>query len=103
VKFITLSLLVLLANTNSAAFAHAGHVHTYMGTVMMLHNRTEFTIKTTDGKDVTVATTPKTAWLHSDGHAAKQSELAAGSQVVVKMNIDGKTAASVKMTAPKKK
>ena len=99
-KFIVLSLLLLLATT--AAFAHAGHVHTYMGTVTMLHSSTQFMMKTTDGKDVTVATTPQTAWLHSDGHAAKQSEIAVGSRVVVKMNVDGKTAASVKMTAPKK-
>ncbi len=54
-------------------------------------------------KFIALATTPKTAWLHSDGHAAKQSELAVGSRVVVKMNVDGKTAASVTMTAPKKK
>jgi hypothetical protein len=100
-KFIALSFLLLLANT--AAFAHAGHVHTYMGTVTMLHSSTKFMMKTTDRKDLAIDTTPKTSWLHSDGHAAKASELVVGSRVVVKMNTDGKTAASVKMSAPKKK
>ena len=100
-KFIVLSLLLLLATT--AAFAHAGHVHTYMGTVTMLHSSTQFMMKTTDGKDLTIQTSPKTKWLHSDSHAAKQSELAVGQRVVVKMMVDGKTADTVKMSAPAKK
>ena len=100
-RLIALSILLLLSTTT--AFAHAGHAHTYMGTVTMLHSKSEFMMKTTDNKDVTVATTANTKWQHSDGHAAKASELAVGSRVVVKMNIDGKTAASVKMSAPAKK
>jgi hypothetical protein len=81
----------------TSAFAHAGHVHTYMGSVTMLHGESGFMMKTTDGKDLTVQTTPKTTWLRADGHASKSSELIVGSRVVVKMNVDGKTAASVKM------
>jgi hypothetical protein len=100
-KLIAVSILLLLVST--AAFAHAGHAHTYMGTVTMLHSKTEFMMKTTEGKDLTIATTSKTSWLHADGHAAKQGELAVGSRVVVKMNTDAKTAASVKMSAPAKK
>ena len=100
-KAFALSIVLLLAV--SSAFAHAGHVHTYMGTVTMLHSDTQFMVKTTDGKDLTIDTTPKTTWLHADGHAAKKSELVVGSRVVVKMNTDGKTAASVKMSAPAKK
>lgn len=98
-KLIALSALLILATT--AAFAHAGHMHTYMGTVTMLHSGTEFMMTTTDGKDLTVTTSPKTAWLHADGSAAKQSELVVGSRVVVKMSTDGKTAASIKVSAPK--
>ncbi len=93
--FAVLLLFVLLGT--ASAFAHAGHVHTYMGSVTMLHSDTQFMMKTTDGKDVTVDTTPTTTWLHADGHPANKSELAVGSRVVVKMNIDGKTAASVKV------
>ena len=99
-KALAVSILLLLAVTS--AFAHAGHAHTYMGSVTMLHSDTQFMMKTTDGKDLTIDTTPKTTWLHADGDAAKKSELVVGSRVVVKMNVDGKTAASVKMSAPSK-
>lgn len=101
ISLFLLLLLLLLASTS--AFAHAGEVHTYMGSVTMVHSDTEFMMKTTGGKDMTVQTTPTTSWLHADGHAAKRSELAVGSRVVVKMNKDGKTAASVKLSAPAKK
>jgi len=99
-KLVAISLFLLLAVTT--AFAHAGHIHTYMGSVTMLHGDS-FMIKTSDGKDLTIGTSPKTTWLHSDNHAAKQSELAVGQRVVVKMMADGKTAANVKMSAPAKK
>lgn len=99
-KLVAVSLFLLLAVTG--AFAHAGHAHTYMGSVTMLHSDTEFMMKTTDGKDLTIKTSPKTAWLHSDNHVAKKSELAVGQRVVVKMMTDGKTASSVKMSAPAK-
>jgi hypothetical protein len=100
-KFI--ALLMFLAATVTPLFAHAGHVHTYMGTVTMLHGEHAFMMKTTDGKDLTVETSPRTTWTHQDGHVAKRSDLAVGDRVVVKLTTDGKTAASVKMGAPKKK
>jgi hypothetical protein len=62
-----------------------------MGTVSMLHDDGSFMIKTTDGKDVTVATSPATTW------DPARSDLAVGKRVVVKMTLDGKTASSVKM------
>ncbi len=91
---IALSLLLLLA---ASAFAHAGHVHTYMGTVTMLHDDQSFMMKTTDGKDITIQTSPATTYAHADGTAATRADLAAGVRVVVKMALDGKTAASVTM------
>jgi hypothetical protein len=100
-KFFAISLLLLLAATS--AFSHAGHIHTYMGSVTMLHGDSAFMIKTTDGKNLTILTSAKTTWLHSDDHPATKSELAVGQRVVVKMMTDGKTAASVKMSAPAKK
>jgi glutamate synthase domain-containing protein 1 len=100
-KLFAISLFLLLAVTS--AFAHAGHIHTYMGNVTMLHGDNAFMMKTTDGKDLTIETSEKTSWLHSDNHAAKKSELAVGTRVVVKMSMDGKTATSVKMSAPAKK
>jgi hypothetical protein len=100
-QLLALSLFVLLAA--SSAFAHAGHIHTYIGSVTMLHGGGAFMMKTTDGKDLTIQSSTKTKWLHSDGHAAKAAELAVGQRVVVKMMIDGKTADTVKMSAPRKK
>jgi len=76
----------------AAAFAHAGHAHTYMGTVSMLHDDGSFMIKTTDGKDVTIATSPETTF------DPARANLAVGKRVVVKMTLDGKTASSVKMS-----
>ncbi len=93
---IAISLLLLLAVPS--AFAHAGHIHTYMGSVTMLHGEHAFMMKTTDGKDLTILTSAKTTWLHSDNHAATCTELKIGQRVVVKMMVDGKTADSVKMT-----
>ncbi len=81
----------------ASAFAHAGHIHTYMGTVTMLHGDNAFMIKTTDGQDVTIETSSKTEFTTSDGHAAKKSDVAVGTRVVVKMELDGKTAASVRI------
>ena len=83
----------------ASALAHAGHMHTFMGTVTMLHGDNAFMIKTTDGKDVTIETSPKTEFTTSEGHAAKRSDVAVGTRVVVKMEMDGKTAASVKIGA----
>jgi len=100
-KLTAISLFLFLAATT--AFGHAGHIHTYMGSVTMLHGDGAFMMKTTDGKDLTIQTSAKTKWLHSDGHAAKRSELEVGQRVVVKMMTDGKTADTVKMSAPPKK
>jgi hypothetical protein len=100
-KLVAVSLFLLLAVTS--AFAHAGHIHTYMGSVTMLHGPNAFMMKTTDGKNLTIQTSPKTKWLHSDNHAAKKSELAVAQRVVVKMMADGKTADTVKMSAPQKR
>jgi hypothetical protein len=100
-KLVSVSLFLLLAVTS--AFAHAGHIHTYMGSVTMLHGDNAFMMKTTDGKDLTIQTSPKTTWLHADDHAATKSDLAVGQRVVVKMMMDGKTAGTVKMSAPAKK
>ena len=73
-----LAILALLL-VAAAAFAHAGHMHTYMGTVTMLHGDNAFMIKTTDGKDVTIETSPKTEFTTSEGHAAKKSDVASPS------------------------
>lgn len=88
-NFVAALAVFLLA---AAAFAHAGHAHTYMGTVSMLHDDGSFMIETTDGKDVTIATSPATTY------DPARADLAVGKRVVVKMTLDGKTASSVKMS-----
>ena len=55
------------------------------------------------GMDVTITTSPKTTWLHSDGLTAKKGELLVGSRGGQDEHTDGKTAASVQMNAPVKK
>ena|SRR5205809_112985 len=92
----SLTALVLLLLLAATAFAHAGHAHTYMGMVTAVE-ADQLAMKTTDGKKLTVPTSPATTYAHADGSAATRAELAAGMRVVVKLALDGKTAASVKM------
>ena len=81
------AIVMLLAAVT--AFAHAGHAHTYMGTVTALHDDGGFAMTTTDGKEVTIQVSPNTVFTPSKPEV--------GRRVVVKMATDGKTAASVKM------
>jgi hypothetical protein len=100
-KVFAMSFFFLLTVT-TLAFAHAGEVHTYMGTVTKLEADGSFTMEKTDGKTITVLTSKATTYLHADNHAADASELKVGSRVVVKMSTDGKTATRVQMSAPPK-
>lgn len=93
-KLIAISLFLLLIA--GGAFAHAGHAHTYMGTVTMLHGDGSFMMTTIDGRNLTIGTSKTTAWLDAAGHTARKTALAVGSRVVIRMAGDGK-AASVKM------
>ena len=91
--------ILLLFAFATLGHAHAGEVHTYMGTVTMLHADGSFMMKTTAGKTITVQTAKSTVWLHADGSATTSSDLETGARVVVKISKDGKTALSVKMAA----
>jgi hypothetical protein len=97
--FVITALLVIAA---IPAFAHPGHVHSYMGTVSMLHGDNTFMIETEKGDVVTVVTNKKTAFTHGDNSKAKLSDLQEGMRVVIKMSTDGKTATSIKMSPAKK-
>ena len=100
-KRIALSLLILFGLT-TIAFAHAGELHSYMGTISTVHKDGSFMLEKTDGKTMRVQIAKSTTYLHADGHAAKPGELKAGSRVVVKISKDGKTAVSIRMATPKK-
>ena len=97
-----LALVASLAFVATSASAHNPHAATKMGTVKSVQqNRLILTMS--DGDQETVSLSLKTTYFHADDHAAQASELTPGMRVVVKMTSDGKTAASVKMSAPKKK
>ena len=95
-----LSLLVLF--TATIAFAHAGEVHTYLGTITTINKDGSFVMKMTNEKERTVLVAKSTTYTHSDGHKAKHSELAVGQRVSAKISKDGKTALNVKFTPAKK-
>lgn len=94
--------LGLLFIVTPLAFAHAGEVHQYMGTITTLNKDSSFMLKKTDGKEMHVQVAKTTKYLHADDHAGKASEVKVGTRVVVKMSKDGKTALSVKMAPPRK-
>ncbi len=93
----------LLLFVAASAFPHAGEVHTSMGTITAVSENGSFTMKTTEGKELTLATSKGTTYKFADGETATLSDLAAGTRVVVTMSKDGKTATTVKLGAPKKK
>ena len=95
-----ISLLFLF--TATLAFAHAGEVHVYLGTITTINADGSFVMKMTNGKDRTVLVAKTTTYTHSDGHKAKHSELAVGKRVSAKISKDGKTALNVKFSPAKK-
>lgn len=97
-KLILCSLLLLAA---ANAFAHAGEVHKYMGTVKAVNEDGSFILAKTDRSEMRIEVSKTTAWVFSNGAAASASELAAGKRVVVTISKDGKTASEVKFPAKK--
>lgn len=98
-----ISLFILFSLLAANLFAHAGEVHTYMGTVTMLHGSNTFMMKTSARKELTISTAKTTLYLHADGRPAKQSEVVVGRRVVVTMAKDGKTATRIKIGAMSKR
>lgn len=93
------SVVILIAAFVSAStlFGHAGEVHTYMGTVAVLHEDASFTLKKTDGVTITVQVSSETVYVYADGAAADRTAVKAGKRVVVTISKDGKTASTVKL------
>lgn len=90
---------VFLFVVTTLAFAHAGEIHSYMGTITTLHEDGSFMLKKTDGTTMHLQVAKTTKYLHADDRAATAKDLKVGLRVVVKMSKDGKTALSVKMAA----
>jgi len=98
-----LIMIALFAVVATSSFAHNVHAQTKMGTVKMIHGD-DLTLTMSDGDLEKVELSNTTSYTHADNRAATRRELAVGIRVVVKMSADGKTVASVKMSAaPKKK
>lgn len=93
-KPIVVALLLVLA---TAAFAHAGHHHKYLGTITAVHDDA-VTIRTTDGHDVSFALATTTSIKRGDADATR-AELTSGTRVSVELGNDGKTAVVVKLGA----
>ena len=92
-KALLFSLLTLIAV--SSLFGHAGEVHSYLGTITAAGDT--FTMKTTNGDEVSFVTSAKTSYRFSDNAPAERSDIAVGSRIVVVISKDGKTATSVKI------
>lgn len=76
-----LAALALTVVLPAAPLAHPGHDHKLMGTISSIDGN-QFEMKTTEGKDVSVAVTPTTSFKRGKQKGA-QSELKAGLRVVV--------------------
>ena len=98
-RIVVFTLLFLL--TATLAFAHAGEVHTYLGTIKQINTDGSFVITMANGKDRTVLVSESTAYAHANGDKATHTELAVGQRVSTKISKDGKTALRVKLS-PKK-
>ena len=92
-KAIILAVSLIILST--AAFAHGGHKHAFLGTVKAV-SADQLTIETKEGQPATFTLTGKTEYLR-DGKAAHREDLTAGLRVSVHVADDGKTATSVKL------
>lgn len=98
-KIASLFLVTLLVA--AAAVAHGGHGHQVLGILKEVHEE-HMVVTTKDGKEVTVHLSEKTKYEKASKAAAK-GDLAAGARVSVQLEKDGKTAATVRIGAPKSK
>jgi hypothetical protein len=94
---ITAALLTLFTAT---LLAHAGEVHTYLGTVKSLAGN-EMVITDRDGKEHSVTLTDGTKYWRGSSSASR-SDLATGLRVSVEIGVDGKSATTVKLGAKPK-
>jgi hypothetical protein len=98
-KIASLLLIVLLAS--SAALAHGDSSGRLLGTVKEV-NGEQMVVTTKDGHEVTVHLTEKTKYEKASKAAAKH-DVAPGARVSVKLEKDGKTAATVKIGSSRSK
>ena len=91
---ILIAALIALALA-SAALAHGGHKHQFLGTVKAVEG-SELLVTTTEGEQVTFKLTEKTRYRKGTA-AATKADLRAGVRVSVYVENDGKTATTIKI------
>lgn len=95
-----ISTAALLTLFTATLFAHAGEVHTWLGTVKSLAGN-EMVITDKDGKEHSVTLTEGTKYWRGSAPATR-SDLATGLRVSVEIGVDGKSATTVKLGAKPK-
>lgn len=91
----TLSAAFLALFIAAAAFAHAGHVHNFLGTVKSVQSNA-FTIVSTQSKEVAFVLTPSTSFMRGDKTVSRQ-DLVNGERVAVHVADDGHTATLIRI------
>ncbi|HSP15660.1 MAG TPA: hypothetical protein VLV78_12990 [Thermoanaerobaculia bacterium] len=89
-----LAAFAVVALTAVSVFAHAGHVHNYLGTVKVV-DASHLEIVTTDSKTVDVAINESTKFLRYNGEPARKADLKPGVRVSLYVSEDGKTATKI--------
>lgn len=97
-RFITTAALFTLFTTT--LLAHAGEVHTYLGTIKTLSGN-EMVITDRDGEDRSITLVKETKYWKGTTPATR-ADLAVGSRISVEIGVDGRTATTVKIGAKKK-
>jgi hypothetical protein len=92
---IAIALVLGMAATTIAAFAHGGKSHRLLGTVKQLHE-SHLTVTDTDQVDHTVELTAETK-LEKAGKPATREDLVAGTRVSIHLSEDDKVAVLVKI------
>ena len=92
-KNLLIALALLL--TATFAFAHAGHVHHLLGTVVSVSGDT-VNVKTPDGRAAAFVVTAATVYKRGTADA-RRADMTPGTRVAVETTTDGKTAAVVKL------
>lgn len=95
----TLAATLLSLFLAATAFAHAGHVHNFLGTVKDVRGN-DLTIVSTASKEVHFVLTTTTAYRRGE-QIASATDLVSGTRVAVHVADDGHTATLIKIGSAK--
>jgi hypothetical protein len=85
-----------LSLASSFAFAHEGHAHTTLGTVVRIE-RARLDVKDADGKAVTFALTEKTAFRRSQT-SIRRADVKVGERVAVEFEESGQAKTAIRVS-----